>query len=197
MPREGWGTSTSVSFVAKTIETVRMDHKDAPRLSVISKILRSLFLHREIREKGGAYGGFALYNIENGLFSFASYRDPHVLETLNVYERASAFISSGEYRDEDIKEAILQVCSDIDKPDPPGPAAKKSFYRELVSMKDEDRSRFKKRLLVLKKKDVVETSQRYFGPDSGPYGVAVISSDDRLKQVNGKISDGPLQLHKI
>ena len=197
MPREGWGTSTSVSFVAKTLKTVRMDHEDAPRLSVISKILRSLFLHREIREKGGAYGGFALYNIENGLFSFASYRDPHILETLNVFERASAFITSGEYQDEDIKEAILQVCSDIDKPDPPGPAAKKSFYRKIISMKDEDRRRFKKRLLVLKKKDVVETARRYFGADSGPYGVAVISSDDRLKQVNGKISDNPLSLHKI
>jgi Zn-dependent M16 (insulinase) family peptidase len=197
MPREGWGTSTSVSFVAKTFKTVRMDHEDAPRLSVISKILRSLFLHREIREKGGAYGGFALYNIENGLFSFASYRDPHILETLNVYERASAFITSGKYQDEDIKEAILQVCSDIDKPDPPGPAAKKSFYRKIVSMKDEDRRRFKKRLLVLKKKDVVETAQRYFGAESGPYGVAVISSDDRLKQVNGKMSDSPLSLHKI
>jgi Zn-dependent M16 (insulinase) family peptidase len=197
IPREGWGTSTSVSFVAKTLKTVRMDHEDAPRLSVISKILRSLFLHREIREKGGAYGGFALYNIENGLFSFASYRDPHILETLNVYERASAFITSGKYQDEDIKEAILQVCSDIDKPDPPGPAAKKSFYRKIVSMKDEDRRRFKKRLLVLKKKDVVETAQRYFGAESGPYGVAVISSDDRLKQVNGKMSDSPLSLHKI
>jgi presequence protease len=197
MPREGWGTSTSVSFVAKTLKTVRMGHKDAPGLSVISKILRSLFLHREIREKGGAYGGFALYNMENGLFSFASYRDPHILETLDVYGRASAFVTSGAYRDEDIKEAILQVCSDIDKPDPPGPAAKKSFYRKIISMKDEDRRRFKKRLLVLKKKDVVETARRYFGADSGPYGVAVISSEDRLKQVNGKISDRPLKLHKI
>ena len=63
-----------------------------------------------------------------------------------------AFITSGKYQDEDIKEAILQVCSDIDKPDPPGPAAKKSFYRKIVSMKDEDRRRFKKRLLVLEKK---------------------------------------------
>jgi len=49
----------------------------------------------------------------------------------------------------------------------------------------------------LKKKDVVETAQRYFGAESGSYGVAVISSDDRLKQVNGKISDRPLELHKI
>ena len=197
LPREGWGTSTSVSFVAKTLATVRMDHEDAPRLSVISKLLRSLYLHREIREKGGAYGGFALYNMENGLFSFASYRDPHVLETLEVYDRASAFITSGKYQDEDIKEAVLQVCSDIDKPDPPGPAAKKSFYRKVVSMRDEARRRFKKRLLGMKKKDVVETAQRYFGTQNGPSGVAVISSDDRLKQVNGKISDNPLSLHKI
>jgi Zn-dependent M16 (insulinase) family peptidase len=197
VPREGWGISTSVSFVAKTLKTVRMDHEDAPRLSVISKLLRSLFLHREIREKGGAYGGFALYNIENGLFSFASYRDPHILETLDVYERASAFITSGRYGDEDIKEAILQVCSEIDKPDPPGPAAKKSFYRKIVSMKDEDRLRYKKRLLALKKKDVVETARRYFEAENGPYGVAVISSDERLKQVNQRIPDRPLALHKI
>ncbi len=197
IPREGWSTSTSVSFVAKALKTVRMDHEDAPRLSVISKILRSLFLHREIREKGGAYGGFALYNIENGLFSFASYRDPHILETLDVYGRASAFITSGKYGDEDIKEAILQVCSDIDKPDPPGPAAKKAFYRKIVSMKDEDRRRFKKRLLVLKKKDILETARRYFGAESGQYGVAVISSDDRLRQVNQRISDRQLRLQKI
>ncbi len=194
IPREGWGTSTSVSFVAKTLKTVRMDHEDAPKLSVISKILRSLFLHREIREKGGAYGGFALYNIETGFFSFASYRDPHILETLNVYERASAFIASGKYQDEDIKEAILQVCSDIDKPDPPGPAAKKSFYRKIVSMEDDARRRFKKRLLALKKQDVVETAQRYFGAGGGPYGVAVISSDERLKQANMKIPERPLAL---
>ena len=197
MPREGWGTSTSVSFVAKTLKTVRMDHEDAPRLSVISKILRSMFLHREIREKGGAYGGFALYNIENGLFSFASYRDPHILETLNVYERASVFITSGNYQDEDIKEAVLQVCSDIDKPDPPGPAAKKSFYRKIVSMEDDARRRFKKRLLALKKKDVMETAQRYFGGENRPCGVAVISSDDRLKQVNEKMPENPLSLYKI
>ncbi|MDJ0818011.1 MAG: insulinase family protein, partial [Desulfobacterales bacterium] len=52
--REGWSTSSAVSFVALAFETVRMEHRDAPALSVISKILRSLYLHREIREKGGA-----------------------------------------------------------------------------------------------------------------------------------------------
>ena len=53
IPREGWSTSSAVSFVASTFETVRLAHEDAPALSVISKILRSMYLHREIRERGG------------------------------------------------------------------------------------------------------------------------------------------------
>jgi len=95
IPREGWGTSSAVSFVARTFETVRLEHDDAPALSVISKILRSLYLHREIREKGGAYGGFAIYNSENGLFYFGSYRDPHIVSTLKTYDDAQTFIKSG------------------------------------------------------------------------------------------------------
>ena len=56
LPYEGWGTSSAVSFVASTFKTVPMAHEDAPALFVVSKLLRSMYLHREIREKGGAYG---------------------------------------------------------------------------------------------------------------------------------------------
>jgi presequence protease len=138
-PREGWSTSSAVSFTARTFETVRFGHDDAPALSVIAKLLRSLYLHREIREKGGAYGGFSIYSPEDGQFCMASYRDPHIVNTLNVYEKAFEFIRSGDFSDEDIKEALLQVCSEIDKPDPPGPAARKAFYRTILSLSDEAR----------------------------------------------------------
>jgi Zn-dependent M16 (insulinase) family peptidase len=77
--REGWSTASSVSFVASVFETKPLTHEHAPALAAISKMLRSLFLHREIREKGGAYGGFASYLPENGLFCFGSYRDPHIV----------------------------------------------------------------------------------------------------------------------
>ena len=197
IPKEGWRTSTAVSFVAKSFKTVRMNHEDAPRLSVISKLLRSLYLHREIREKGGAYGGFALYNVENGLFSFASYRDPHILQTLNTFDGAARFITSGEFGDEDIKEAILQVCSDIDKPDPPGPAAKKAFYRKVISMSDDARLLFKRKLLLLKRKDVMATAERYFGDHEQSQGIAIISDENRLQAANQKIPQAPLKLFTI
>ncbi len=195
--REGWSTSSAVSFVAQTFQAVRMQHEDAPALSVISKILRSMYLHREIREKGGAYGGFAVYNSEDGLFSFASYRDPHIVTTLETYSSAFDFIKSGNYTSEDIKEAILQACSEIDKPHPPGPAAKKAFFRKIVSLSDDMRRHFKESLLALTKKQVTEAAEKYFSSGTKNQAIAVISGEDALKAANNKLPGNPLELHHI
>jgi presequence protease len=197
IPREGWSTSSSVSFVAKTFKTVRLGHEDAPALSVISKILRSLYLHREIREKGGAYGGFAVYNTENGLFCFASYRDPHIVSTLKAYDDARKFITSGNYNDEDIKEAILQVCSEIDKPDPPGTAARKAFFRKILFLSDSLREQFKHKLLLLTRNQVIDTAQKYFDNTNKKQAVAVISNEDRLNAANKQLANNLLKLFKI
>jgi Zn-dependent M16 (insulinase) family peptidase len=194
---EGWYTSSAVSFVAGVFKTVRLEHKDAPALAVISKMLRSLYLHREIREKGGAYGGFAIYNPEDGLFTFASYRDPHIISTLNTYREAAGFIKSAPYNNEDIKEAVLQICSEFDKPDPPGPAAKKAFYRDLLSMSDEKRKKFKQNLLKLSRDQVVAAAETYFKDDYGDYGVAVISNEEKLNAANENLGDQAFTLFRI
>jgi Zn-dependent M16 (insulinase) family peptidase len=197
IPREGWSTSSAVSFVASTFETVRLEHEDAPALSVISKILRSLYLHREIREKGGAYGGFAIYNPEDGIFYFGSYRDPHIVSTLKVYDGARNFIRSGSFSDEDIKEAVLQVCSEIDKPDPPGPAAKKAFFRKIVSLSDDMRERFKERLLGMTRDKVINAAEKYFADTSDRPAVAIISNENKLKAANKELAQNPLKLFRI
>jgi hypothetical protein len=195
--REGWSTSSAVSFVALAFETVRMEHPDAPALSFISRMLRSLFLHREIREKGGAYGGFALYSPEDGLFSFASYRDPHIVATLNAFDRAADFIRAGNFGEEDINEAVLQVCSEIDKPDPPGPAARKAFYRQIISLSDEMRLDYKSRLLTLTRDNVLQAAERYFDVAADKQAVAVISGEDQLNAANSKLDSSPLKLAQI
>jgi len=197
IPREGWSTSSAVSFVASTFETVRLSHEDAPALSVISKILRSMYLHREIREKGGAYGGFAIYSPEDGIFYFGSYRDPHIVSTLNVYDGARNFIRSGNFNNEDIKEAVLQVCSEIDKPDPPGPAAKKAFFRKIVSLSDDMRERFKEKLLGMTRKQVINAAEKYFAGTPDRQAVAVISNENKLNEANKELAKNPLKLFRI
>jgi len=195
--REGWTTSSAVSFVAVTFEAVPMSHPDSPTLSVVSKMLRSLYLHREIREKGGAYGGFAVYSPEDGLFSFGSYRDPHILSTLQAYEGAADFIRSGPYDSQDIQEAVLQVCAEIDKPDPPGPAAKKAFLRKIVSLSDEMRLAFKRQLLDLTVEHVREVAERYFSDNFRRKSVAVISNEAKLAEANAGLADKQLMIRQI
>ncbi len=194
---EGWHTGTAVSFVAQSLPCARYTHPDAPALAVAAKLLRSLYLHREIREKGGAYGGFALYNPEEGLFSFGSYRDPHIQRTIDVFGGAAPFITAGEYTDDDIREAILQVCSEIDKPDPPGPAARKAFHRRLVGLDDEQRQEFKARLLNLNRDTVRSAADRCLNRPAGRTATAVISSREKLESANQAKPDKALELHAI
>lgn len=197
LPREGWSTSTSVAFVAKTLPAVRMAHPDAPCLSVLAKLLRSLYLHREIREKGGAYGGFALYNPEYGLFSLASYRDPHIVQTLGVYDGVVDFLRTAPIGAEDIKEAVLQVCSEIDRPDPPGPGARKAFLRRIVGLTDDERKGYKQRLLKLTRDQVLDTAESYFAAGRERSGVAVIAGQEHLSQANAQMGENSLVIQAI
>ncbi|MCG8567537.1 MAG: insulinase family protein [Desulfobacterales bacterium] len=199
-PYNGWYTNTAVSFVGQAFKTVRITHPDSPGLAVIAKILRSKFLHREIREKGGAYGGFALYNTEEGIFSFGSYRDPHIKRTLDVYGQACNYIMDGDYTETDVKEAILQVCSEIDKPETPGPAAMKAFYRDITKLSDEIRKNFKDALLNLDRSRVLEIARTYFNVAEEDKGVSVISSKPQLEAANAELKaqgQAPLELFKI
>ncbi|MBF0201270.1 MAG: insulinase family protein [Desulfamplus sp.] len=201
-PHEGWTTSTSVSFVAQSFKTVRMGHDHAPAMAAMAKMLRALYLHREIREKGGAYGGFAMYNPEEGIFSFASYRDPNIRRTLRVFDDACRFIMDGSYTEEDVKEAVLQVCSEIDKPETPGPASIKAFYRDILGLTDEKRRNFKEALLGLNKKNIMAAAGQYFAVDAKESakesakekGTAVISSREAIDAANRDIASGEREL---
>ncbi|MEZ4549539.1 MAG: hypothetical protein R2874_03415 [Desulfobacterales bacterium] len=102
-----------LSFVAQTFQTQPITHEDAPALAVISKMLRSCSC-TEIREKGGAYGGLPSIEMDNGRdYCFCFLPGPAHCQHLNVYDAASTFIVSSNYTEEDIKEAILQVCADV------------------------------------------------------------------------------------
>ena len=68
--RLAWLTSTQVNFCSKAFPTVAVDHPDAAALTVLGGFLRNGYLHRAIREKGGAYGGGAGQDSVNGTFSF-------------------------------------------------------------------------------------------------------------------------------
>ena len=67
--------------------TVPSSHADAAALTVLGGVLRNGYLHRTIREQGGAYGGGASQDNQAGAFRFFSYRDPRIEGTLTDFDR--------------------------------------------------------------------------------------------------------------
>ncbi|ETR74065.1 MAG: Peptidase M16C associated domain containing protein [Candidatus Magnetoglobus multicellularis str. Araruama] len=193
---EAWTTATKISFVAQSFPGVKRSHPDAPVISVISKLLKSLYLHKEIREKGGAYGAFATADLEEGLFHLISYRDPHIQRTLQTYANISEYFTKSEFKDSDIQEAIIQLCSDIDRPDTPASRAKKAFWRKLTGLTDEMRKEFKEKVLSVTRSQVIETAQKYMLDLKNKGTIGVVSNAQRIKRYNNQHKE-KFEIHKI
>ena len=65
---------TPICFCARAYPTVPSGHDDAAALTVLGGVLRNGYLHRTIREQGGAYGGGASQDNQSGAFRFYSPR---------------------------------------------------------------------------------------------------------------------------
>lgn len=194
---EGWGTNVPVSYVAQVFKTVPYNHADSPALLVLSKLLRACYLHREIREKGGAYGGFASYSASEGLFSFLSYRDPHLERTLKVYSEAISWIIKGEFTDEDLKEAMLSTFADIDKPLSPAGKGDREFVAILRGLTPEMRQERRKNLLSLTREDIIYAARVHLRDNLDKSSIAVISGMERLEEA-ARRNEGPaLTIHHI
>ncbi|KAJ3095686.1 Mitochondrial presequence protease, partial [Physocladia obscura] len=110
----------TVNYTARMFLGVGYSHRDSPALQILAELITSHFLHREVREKGGAYGGFGTYNALEGLFSMASYRDPPGAgkRTLNAYDRAALWAAeiSKHLGERELDEAKLSIISAMDAP---------------------------------------------------------------------------------
>lgn len=129
--REAWLTSTQVNFCAKAYRTVPVDHPDAAALTVLGGFLRNGYLHRAIREKGGAYGGGAGQDSVNGTFRFFSYRDPRLAETLEDFDKSLEWLQEAEHDEQELEESILGVIGQLDRPRSPAGAARHAFHNKL------------------------------------------------------------------
>ena len=160
-----WLTNTSVYFCAKAYPTVTMEHPDGAALTVLGGLMRNGYLHRAIREQGGAYGGGASQDGSTGVFRFYSYRDPRLQETLTDFDHAISWAKQNSYSDEALEEAILGVIAAIDKPSSPAGACKQHFHNRLFGHTHLDRLAFRSRILACTRSDIERALETYFGAD--------------------------------
>jgi Zn-dependent M16 (insulinase) family peptidase len=150
-----------VAFNVRIFKTVRYTHPDAPALLVLANYLRDTFLHRELREKGGAYGGYAQAGIASGTFYFGSYRDPNIVRTYDIFDQAVKWVTDGEIDPETLKEAILGACGDVDPMESPDIKGRREATQRMTGFTREARESFKRRLLHVTTDDLRRVTQSY------------------------------------
>ncbi len=88
-------------------------------LVLTARLLRSKFLHREVRERGGAYGSAASYSPLTSRFCFTSFRDPQPIRSLEIFRASLEALLPGKGdapSEQDLLGAKLAVFSDLDAP---------------------------------------------------------------------------------
>lgn len=169
--RQAWSTTTAVNFCAKAYPTVASGHPDNAPLQVLAGFMRNGFLHRAIREQGGAYGGGSSQDANSASFRFFSYRDPRLQETLMDFDAAIDWVVSSEHKAHQLEEAILGVIASLDKPASPAGEAKQAYFNRTFGRTLEYRSQFRKLVLSTTIADLKRVARLYLVPEKASIGI--------------------------
>ncbi|TVZ39072.1 hypothetical protein P886_3461 [Alteromonadaceae bacterium 2753L.S.0a.02] len=179
---QAWLTNSQVNFCAKAYPTVSANHPDAAALIVLGGFLRNGFLHKAIREQGGAYGGGASQDSNSGAFRFYSYRDPRMAETLQDFDNALEWLQSRDHGYQPLEEAILGTVSSIDKSESPAGRAKRLFHSQLHGRDLVFRQRLRERILATTVDDLKRVAAVYLVPENA--NTAVITDFANKEKAN-------------
>jgi Zn-dependent M16 (insulinase) family peptidase len=190
-----WVANTQVNFCAKAYPTVTVSHPDAAALSVLGGFLRNGFLHRVIREQGGAYGGGASQDSAIAAFKFYSYRDPRLEETLDDFDHSIQWLLETDHESEPLEQAILGVISGIDKPGSPAGEAKQAFHNRLFGRSPQHRREFRQKILQVTLADLKRVTRLYLKPEMA--SVAIITSPSKFEQLSDFVISQQLKVNTL
>jgi Zn-dependent M16 (insulinase) family peptidase len=145
-----------VAFTALGMRTVSYQDPSSPFLLISTELMENLILHKEIREKGGAYGSGATYTPSTGNFHFYAFRDPHLARTTDAFQKALEKIASKCFNERELEEAKLGVLQTLDGPIPPGNRAMVAYAWKRAGRTLELREEFRKKVLSATKQQVAD-----------------------------------------
>uniref|UniRef100_A0A8C5MQR3 Presequence protease, mitochondrial n=1 Tax=Leptobrachium leishanense TaxID=445787 RepID=A0A8C5MQR3_9ANUR len=163
-----------VNYIGECIRTVPFTDPDFASLRLLAQVMSAKYIHREVREKGGAYGGGAQLGV-GGLVTFYSYRDPNSMSTLNTFQKAIEWAKSEKFTEDDLNEAKLSVFSKVDSPVAPADQGMNQF---LSGISDDMRQRHRERLFAATYSDLVNAAGKYLSMGKGTRAATILGPDN-------------------
>ena len=180
--------SAPVAFIGKAFPTVSYVHEYTPALNIAAFLFDNLTLHSAIREQGGAYGGGAVNNAMSGHFYFYSYRDPNIVSSLEAFGKSIEDILKGEFDDEDLSEAKLEMIQAMDAPVSPGSRADLAYSWLREGKTPEIRQTFRNKLLGLTREEVIKATELKIASKWQQGATVVFAGKELLEKENAVLA---------
>ena len=146
---------TQVNYVGKAANLYEdAGYKLEGSAYVANKLLGTSWLWDRVRVSGGAYGGFSDFDTHSGMFAYLSYRDPNLLETVDVYDQTPEWLRTLELDSDALTKAIIGTIGDIDGYQLPDAKGYTALTRHVLGVTREERQRRREEILGTTLKDV-------------------------------------------
>jgi Zn-dependent M16 (insulinase) family peptidase len=135
--------------------------------------------------QGGAYGAMVNFDRLSGVLAYLSYRDPNLLQTIEVYNRTVSYLTQLELNEQELTKAIIGSIGDMDAYQLPDAKGFTALLRHLVGVNDDLRQKLRNEILSTKVADF-----RIFGEllakMAGNEAVVVLGPPGAMDEVNSQ-----------
>lgn len=192
----GVSIAAQVCYVAQVAAAPGYLDPSSAALAVASRELSKGYLYNRIRVQGGAYGGMSLYDPVGRIFSYLSYRDPNLEETLKVYEGAARHLLDAGIGADELEKTVIGTLGSLDRPSDPAGKGYLAMVRHFSGITDTDRQAFRDRVLAMTPDGLLKAVRDVLVPALDMSSVAVYAGQDRLARARAttvpKLSIEPL-----
>jgi Zn-dependent M16 (insulinase) family peptidase len=145
---EGLTIPAAVNYVAKGADLYSLGYASSGATAVVGRYMSASYLWDKVRVQGGAYGGSCQFDRRSGTFTFSSYRDPNLLDTLDIYDAAAGFLKQSALSEAELTRGIIGAIGDIDTYQLPDAKGFTSMTRQLVGDSDASLQRIREEVLA-------------------------------------------------
>jgi Zn-dependent M16 (insulinase) family peptidase len=156
--KEGLTIPAQVNYVGKAANLYDLGYEYDGSAEVITGYLGKTYLWDKVRIQGGAYGGFAVFDSNSGVFSFLSYRDPNLDATLKNYDHSAGYLKNLDAKslsDSELTKAIIAAIGDMDAYQLPDAKGYTSMLRHLTGRTNAVRQKERDEILSTNGEDFI------------------------------------------
>ncbi len=139
---EGLVTSSPVQYVGLSTQLPLTGAATHFSHFVAQRLINNDYLWERVRMRGGAYGSSCSFSHLDGQFTFTSYRDPHIRQTLDTYRGAGDWLQELDLSASDLEQAVIGTLGKLSPPERPSSQVSKNFFRHLLGLSFAQRQQF-------------------------------------------------------